>query len=90
MTNLRVSTNKANAPAAVSTAGSGPNSPSSRRPQSQQAPRLPSNDKHTVAFDEAVIEPRAPYLRRRSHEPPTEAAQGDDDQMNQPQTVMPG
>ena len=90
MTKPRVSTYKAKAPGPAPTAGSAPNTPSSRRPQTQQAPRLPSDDKRVVPFDEAVTEPRVPYLRRRSNEPPTEAANGDDDQMNQPQTVMPG
>ncbi len=89
MTKQRVSTNNAKAPGAAPSAGTAPNTPSSRRPQTQQAPRRPSDDKRAVPLDEAVTEPRMPYLRRQN-EPPAEAAKGDDDQMNQPQTVMPG
>jgi hypothetical protein len=42
-----------------------------------------------VPFDEAVTEPRVTYLRRRSNEPPTDAAKVDNDQMNPPQTAIP-
>lgn len=90
MTKPRVANTKAKAPGPAPIARSGPHTPSSRRPQAQQATRPPADDKRVVPPDEAVTEPRVPFLRRQANEPPTEAAKGDDDQMNQPQTVMPG
>ena len=66
-------------------AGATQATPSSRRPQSQQVPNTPARG----PFDEALTEPRVPFVRRRSSEPPPESAKGDDDVMNQPQSIAP-
>jgi len=91
MTKPSVPTRKAKGFGAAPKAGAAPATPSSRRPQQQQVPpALPATPAH-AAFDEAMTEPRVPFIRRRSsNEPPAEAAKGDDDVMNQAQSLPPG
>ena len=90
MTKPRVPNTRAKTFGQAPEAGNRPNAPSSRRPQAQQRPPLTPDGTRQVPFDEAVTEPRVPFVRRHSSEPPTESAKGDDDAMNQPQTVVPG
>lgn len=59
--------------------------PSARRPQAQQGVPLAADGTRRAPFDEALSEPRVPYLRRHADQAPTEAAKGDDDVMSQPQ-----
>lgn len=90
MTKPRVPTTKAKTFGQAPKAGHRPNSPSPRREQSQPLPPLAPDGTRQVPFDEAVTEPRVPFARRHANEPPNESAKGDDDAMNQPQTVVPG
>jgi hypothetical protein len=90
MTKPRVPNTKAKTFGQAPKAGNRPHASTSRRAQTQSLPPLAPDGTRQVPFDEAVTEPRVPFARRHSNEPPTESAKGDDDAMNQPQTVVPG
>lgn len=70
-------------------AGAAKPTPSSQRRQKQQVPPTAPKPTRGVPFDEAVTVPRVPFIRRHSSDPPVETAKGDDDVINQPQSVAP-
>ena len=86
MTKMRVPNSKAKTFGRAPKAGATQTTPSSRRPQAQQVTPMAPDGTHRVPFDEAVTEPRVPFSRPHSKQPPPEAAEGDDDVMSQPQT----
>ncbi len=87
MTKPRVPNTKAKAFGPPPKAGATKPTPSSQRPQKQQDPPLSPDGTRRVPADEAMTEPRVPFIRRHVDEPPTEAAKGDDDVMSQSQSV---
>ena len=70
-------------------AGAAKPTPSSRRPPKQQLPPAAPDPRLRVPFDEALTVPRVPFIRRHSGDPPAESTKGDDNVMNQSQSVSP-